>query len=121
MSKKRGAALKTRVMSIIQVDHKASLESGAERGYDRSVVGGWAEDLEFNTYMIVKTLRAQDLGNWNEFPAESQKSQKDKNLCERMSYKIISAQQLEEMTWKLLSAGGRGEPSLPLYPGLRIF
>lgn len=99
--------------------------SGVMAG-SRSVVRGWAEDLEFNTYMIVKALWVHDLGNWNEFASESQKSQKDKNLCERMSYKIISAQQLGEMTWKLLSAGenknkNKKTSSLPLYPGLRVF
>lgn len=39
-----------------------------------------------------------------EAPAESQKSQKAKNFCERMSYKLISAQQLGEMTRKPFSA-----------------
>lgn len=67
---------------------------------------------EFDIYMIVKVLWGQDLGNWNEFPTESQKSQKAKNLCERMSYKIISPQQFKEMTWKFLSAGKKTPPSL---------
>lgn len=87
-----------------------------------SVVGG-AEDLEFNTYMTVKGLLAHDLGNWNEFLAQNQESQKDKNLCERMSYKIISAPQFGEVTWKLLSSGGKQNKTLlpPLVSRTEVF
>lgn len=50
-----GKALKRRVVSIIQADPWNVEWSGVMAG-SGLVVGGWAEDLEFNTYMIVKDL-----------------------------------------------------------------
>ena len=113
--------MKTRRVSI-QSDHEASLMKRGGGGVVSESASGSAVGGLRTVFIHKWQLRLHEPRSWEtgtEVSAESQTSQKAKPLCERMSYKTASAQQLGEITWKLLC--WKKLPPPLLHPEIRIF